>query len=286
MARWTIGEPTTRTLDGIVALRVRIVSGRVNILPTDDPVTFELTEIKGEPLLVSQEAGILTITYEDLTREGFLDRLRPIQLGGYRSVHKRSATVSLRVPHDCPVTVTTATASVVAAGLTAKSTLRTASGDITLDNMGGTVEANTASGNLDIRDISGGLRFNSAAGNLAVAGGRVSDFAVRTGTGQVLADVDIAPAGRVSLSTVSGEIALRVPAETSATVEMRAMSGDLNSAFALDRTNATGRNQLAGKIGSGVDPASITTTTVSGTSALLRRAPEAPAAIPRGTGAA
>lgn len=63
MARWTIDRPTTHTLDGIVALRVRVVGGHVNILPTDDPATFEISEISGEPLLVSHEAGILTITY-------------------------------------------------------------------------------------------------------------------------------------------------------------------------------------------------------------------------------
>ncbi|TDQ53573.1 DUF4097 family beta strand repeat-containing protein [Actinorugispora endophytica] len=282
MARWTIDQPTTRTLDGIVALRVRIIGGHVDILPTDDPVTFEVTEISGEPILATQEAGILTITYDDLTRSGLVDRLRPVQLSSYRGMAGRSAAISLRVPHDCPVEVTTATASVVAAGLSAKTRLRSASGGVTLDGVGGETEVSTVSGSLEARNLTGRLDFNSVSGDLEVAGGRFSDFAGKTASGRLLADVDLAPAARVRLGSVSGEVALRVPAETSASVELRSATGTLSSAFGLDRRDLRGRSHLSGKVGNGVDPASITTTTVSGAVSLLRRDADAPAAIPRG----
>ncbi|MEY9213653.1 DUF4097 family beta strand repeat protein [Thermobifida halotolerans] len=282
MARWTIDQPTTRTLDGIVALRVRIIGGHVNILPTDDPVTFEISEISGEPLLVSHEAGILTVTYADLTRGGLLDRLRPVQLNSYRDLPKRSATVSIRVPHDCPVEVTSATAPIVAAGLTAKTQLRSASGDVTLDGVGGEMEVNTVSGDLEARNLTGRLSFKSVSGDLEVAGGRFSDLSGTTASGELLADVDLAPAARAALNSVSGTVALRVPTDTSATVELRSATGALDSAFSLDRQNLRGLSRLSGKIGTGVDPATITTTTVSGAVSLLRREADAPAAIPRG----
>ncbi|MFC7327746.1 DUF4097 family beta strand repeat-containing protein [Marinactinospora rubrisoli] len=282
MARWTIDQSTTRTLDGIVALRIRIVGGHVNVLPTDDPVTFEVSDIAGEPVLVTHEAGILTVTYEDLTRGGLMDRLRPAQLAGYRSVGRRAATVSVRVPRDCPVEVTTVSAPVVVAGLSGRTQLRSASGDITLDDVNGTVEVNTVSGNLAARGVSGSLRFGSVSGQLAVAGGRLADVAAKTASGQLLADVDLAPAARVRFASISGDVALRVPAETSASVELRSATGTLDSAFGLDRRDLRARSNLTGKIGSGVDPASISTTTVSGAVSLLRREPDAPAAIPKG----
>ncbi|MDA0562923.1 DUF4097 domain-containing protein [Streptomonospora sp. S1-112] len=285
MARWTIDQPTTRTLDGIVALRVRIIGGHVNILPTEDPVTVEVSDIVGEPVLLTQEAGILTVTYDDLTGSGLLDRLRPVQLSGYLGVNRRSATVNLRVPRDCPVEVTTLSAPVVVAGLTARTQLRTASADITADGLGGEVEVNTVSGSVSARDLHGNLRFNTVSGQVAVAGGRLSDLTGKTASGMFLADVEVAPSGRVRLGSVSGEIALRVPADTSATVELRSASGKLSSDFTLDRRDRPGRGGLSGKIGSGVDPAAISTTTVSGTVSLLRREPDAPAAIPRGTDA-
>ncbi|KUP96541.1 DUF4097 family beta strand repeat-containing protein [Thermobifida cellulosilytica] len=282
MARWTIDKPTTRTLDGIVALRVRIIGGHVNILPTDDPVTFEVSELSGEPLLVSHEAGILTVTYADLTRDGLLERLRPVQLNSYRDLPRRSATVSLRVPHDCPVEVTAATASIVAAGLSAKTRLRSGSGDITLDGVSGETEVRSVSGDLEGRGLAGRLSYNSVSGDLELAGGRFSELSAKTASGELLADIDLAPSARVTLGTVSGEVALRLPADTSAEVELRSATGSLDSAFSLDRQDSRGLRRLTGKIGPGVDPATITTTTVSGTVSLLRRAADAPAAIPKG----
>lgn len=282
MSHWTVDTPTTQTLDGIVALRVRIIGGHVNILPTDDPVTFEITDIVGEPVTVSQEAGILTIHYEDLTAQGLLDRLKPVQLGTYKGVGSRRATVNLRVPSQCPVEVTTASAPVVAAGLTARTNIRTATGEVTLDDVSGDTDINTASGDVSVRGPGGSLGFNSASGRIAVAGGRLSSLRANTASGQILADSDLAPSAKVRLKTVSGEIALRVPAETSASAELRSVTGPLDSDFGLDRRTATARNSLSGTVGIGADPASITTNTVSGRTALLRRAPEAPAAIPEG----
>jgi hypothetical protein len=282
MARWTIDRPTTHTLDGIVALRVRVVGGHVNILPTDDPATFEISEISGEPLLVSHEAGILTITYADLTRDGLLERLRPIQLGSYRGLPRRSATINLRIPRDCPVEVTAATASIVVAQLTAKTQIRNGSGDITLDGVGGDTEINTVSGDVEARNLTGRLGYKSVSGDLEIAGGQLSELSAKTASGELLADIDLAPAARVTLGSISGEIALRVPADTSATVELRSATGRLDSAFGLDRQSTRGFTRLSGTIGSGIDPATITTTTVSGATSLLRRAADTPAAIPKG----
>lgn len=282
MSHWTVDRPTTQTLDGIVALRVRIIGGHVNILPTDDPVTFEITDIVGEPVTVTQEAGILTIHYEDLTAQGLLDRLKPVQLGTYKGVGSRRATINLRVPSQCPVEVTTASAPIVAAGLTARTGIRTATGEVTLDDVSGDTDINTASGDVSVRGPGGSLGFNSASGRIAVAGGRLSCLRANTASGQILADSDLTPSAKVRLKTVSGEIALRVPAETSASAELRSVTGPLDSDFGLDRKTATARNSLSGTVGVGADPASITTNTVSGRTALLRRAPEAPAAIPEG----
>lgn len=282
MARWTIDTSTTHTLDGIVALRVRVIGGHINILSTDDPATFDISDISGEPLLVTHEAGILTITYGDLTRDGLLDRLRPVQLGNYRDLPRRSATISLRIPHDCPIEVTAATASVVVAKLTAKTQIRSGSGDITLDGVGGDMEINTVSGDVEARNLTGRLSYKSVSGDLEIAGGQLSELSAKTGSGELLADIDLAPAARVSLGSLSGEIALRVPADASAKVELRSATGSLDSAFGLDRQHTRGFTRLSGTIGPGIDPATITTTTVSGDVSLLRRPVDTPAAIPKG----
>ena len=282
MARWTIDRPMTQTLDGIVALRVRILGGQVNILPTDDPVSFEVADIVGEPLLAVQEAGILTIHYEDLTGSGLIERLRPVQLGGYKQVPRRSATVDLRVPRDCPVDVTTVSAPIVVAGVGSRTKLKTATGEVTLDGVGGETDIGTVSANASLRDVSGGLAFNSVSGRLAVAGGHISSLNAKTVSGSVLADTDLAPAARVRITTISGEATLRVPADTSASVEIRNTGSSVESDFSLDKSGGRARTLLSGRIGSGVDPATISISSASSRTALLRRAPRTPAAIPEG----
>ena len=66
MTRWTIDSPRTLDLTDVAALRVRVVSGSVAILASQDAPSVDVASLAGPPLLVTHEAGILTITYEDL----------------------------------------------------------------------------------------------------------------------------------------------------------------------------------------------------------------------------
>jgi len=135
---------------------------------------------------------------------------------------------------------------------------------------------------VEARNLTGRLGYKSVSGDLEIAGGQLSELSAKTASGELLADIDLAPAARVTLGSISGEIALRVPADTSATVELRSATGRLDSAFGLDRQSTRGFTRLSGTIGPGIDPATITTTTVSGATSLLRRAADTPAAIPKG----
>ena len=93
MPRWTIDSPRTLDLGDVAALRVRVISGSVAILATDDEPSLDVSSLAGQPLLVTHEAGILTITYEDLQWDGLLGWLRP---------QRHSADVTITVPGGCP----------------------------------------------------------------------------------------------------------------------------------------------------------------------------------------
>src|SRR5260370_9800639 len=94
MPRWTIDTPTSLTFDGVVALRIRLVSGSVAVLAGEDTPRLDIEAVSGQPLLVTHEAGILTVTYEDLTWDGLLGWLRP---------QRQSPTVAGPVPKDSPL---------------------------------------------------------------------------------------------------------------------------------------------------------------------------------------
>ena len=80
-----------------------------------------------------------------------------------------------------------------------------------------------------------------------------------------------AQVGVVHVTTVSGEVTLRLPAEADAQVNMHSLSGDVRSEFPeLKRTSAPASRSVSGSLGAGSGQVSVTT--MSGRVMLLRRA--------------
>jgi DUF4097 and DUF4098 domain-containing protein YvlB len=216
----------------------------------------------GQPLLVTHEAGILTVTYEDLKLDGLLNWLKP---------QKHEATITITVQKDCPTQLGVATASAIVSGVSARTTLKGVSGDVTLDRVAGAVDVNTVSGNLEGKSVDGEVRFHSVSGDLTLADGCLERLNAKTVSGRVTADVQLAPAGEMRIGTLSGEVALRLPADTGAQVDLRATSGMVRSDFDLSQfTEAPGVvKTMTGTIGAGSGRLSITS--VSGDVTILQR---------------
>ena len=282
MPRWTIDSPTTIDLPGVAALKVRVVSGSVAILASQDAPSLDVASLTGQPLLVTHEAGILTVTYEDLQWDGLKGWLRP---------QRHSADVTITVPADCPTQVGVVNASAIVSGISASISAKSVSGDITLDGVTGSVDAKTMSGDLEARGIDGEVAFNSVSGGLTLAGGSVSKLAARTVSGQVTADIDLRDGSGLKVTTVSGDVAVRVPASASARVDLKSTSGRVRSGFdGMSPASGRGPAVLSATIGSG--SANLTVSSMTGDVTLLARAeppapgqPPAPeAAAPTGQG--
>jgi hypothetical protein len=262
MPRWTIDSPRTLDLPDIAAFRIRVVSGSVAVLASQDPPSLDVASLTGQPLVVTHEAGILTITYEDLQPSGVLGWLHP---------HKHSADITVMVPSGCPVNVGVVNASTIVSGISANISAKSVSGDITLDGVTGSVDAKTVSGDVEARGIDGDLTFNSVSGDLTLVDGAVRRLAARTLSGQVTADLDVPDGGRLRVSTVSGQVSVRVPASASARVDLRSTSGRLRSGFGEIKTGpGAGPAAMSGSLGSG--SASISLSSMTGDVTLLARA--------------
>ena len=272
MPRWTIDSPRTLDLPDIAALRVRVVSGSVAVLASQDPPSLDVASLTGQPLLVTHEAGILTVTYEDLQPGGLRGWLRP---------QRHSADVTITVPAGCPTQVAVVNASTIVSGISANISAKSVSGDITLDGVTGSVDAKTVSGDLEARGLDGDLAFNSVSGGLTVAGGAVRHLAARTLSGQVTADIDVPDGSGLRVSTVSGDVAVRVPASASARVDLKSTSGRLRSSFdGMSPAPGSGPAVISATIGSG--SAGIGLTSMTGDVTLLARADDPPPAAPDG----
>ncbi|WP_165956037.1 DUF4097 family beta strand repeat-containing protein [Streptomyces hainanensis] len=268
-SEWSISEDRTLGFDAprVEELQVRLVSGLVNVVGTDEPTTrVEITEVKGPPLIVRQEGGTLSVAYDDLPWKGFLKWLD-------RKGWHRSAVVSVSVPADVRLTVGLVGASAVVSRIAGRTDVRGVSGDTTLVGLSGDVHAETVSGALEAQGVSGRLRFSSVSGGLTVIDHRSPRLSADSVSGDMV--VDLAPSALpldLRLNTVSGEVAVRLPEEVSAGVSASTASGAVSSAFAeLSAVGGWGARQLTGTLGSGAG--SVSCTSVSGSLALLRRPP-------------
>ncbi|MCH0563986.1 DUF4097 family beta strand repeat-containing protein [Streptomyces sp. MUM 2J] len=268
MSEWSVAEPKKLTFDEPVReLHVRIVGGQVNVVGTDeDSARLEVSELEGHPLLVTQRDGVLTVTYEDLPWKGFLKWLD-------RRNRHRLAVVSLAVPASTRVELGVVTATAMVSGIDGHTEVKGVSGDTTLVDMGGPVRTDTVSGSVEAQALGGDLRFNSVSGDLTVVDGAGSSVKADSVSGAMI--VDLNPTGRptdVTLSSVSGEIAIRLPHPADTEVEANTASGSVSSAFEDLRVGGRwGAKRITGRLGAG--SGRLKATTVSGSIALLRRPP-------------
>jgi len=262
MARWTIEAPTSLEFDDVTGLRVRLIAGSVAVLATDGKPSLDVSSVEGDPLTVTYEGGVLTIAHENLSWEGLLKWLRP---------QRHSATVTVTVPRKCPTQVGVVSATAVMSGISSRASVKSVSGGITLDGVTGDVDANTVSGALEAQGINGKLNFNTVSGDLTLADGWLERLDANGVSGDVTADIDLDPLGGMHVTTVSGEVTLRLPAEADAQVNMHSLSGDVRSEFPeLKRTSAPASRSVSGSLGAGSGHVSVTT--MSGRVILLRRA--------------
>ncbi len=268
MSEWSVAEPKKLTFDEpVTALHVRVVGGTVNVVGVDEgSAHLEVSSIEGPPLIVTQENGTLTVAYEDLPWKGFLKWLD-------RKGWRRNAVVSLAVPVRTRVEVGVVGATAMISGIDGRAVVKGVSGDTTLVGLSGPVRADTVSGNVEAQALTGDLRLNSVSGDLTVIDGSSPSVRVDSVSGSLIVDLD--PAGRasdISLTSISGEIAVRLPHPADTEVSVDSASGTVSSAFEDLRVGGHwGTKKITGRLGAG--NGRLKATTVSGSIALLRRPP-------------
>ncbi|MEU5755395.1 DUF4097 family beta strand repeat-containing protein [Streptomyces sp. NPDC047829] len=265
MSEWSVAEPRKLTFgESVSELHVRLVHGTVNVVGTDEgSARLEVSEIEGPPLIVTHQDGVLTVAYDDLPWKGFLKWLD-------RKGWQRSAVVSLAVPTGTRVEVGVVSAAAVVSGLDGRARVKGVSGDTTLVGLAGPVRADTVSGSVEAQALTGDLCFHSVSGDLTVveAGSSVRADSV---SGSMIVDLDTTGSPTaIELTSVSGEIAIRLPQPADARVEANTASGTVSSAFEDLRVGGQwGTKRITGRLGAG--NGRLKATTVSGAIALLRR---------------
>ncbi|MER6014673.1 DUF4097 family beta strand repeat-containing protein [Streptomyces bluensis] len=266
MSEWSVTEPRKLTFDDpVTALHVRVVNGTVNVVGTDEgSPRLEVSDIEGPPLTVTQKDGTLTVAYDDLPWKGFLKWLD-------RKGWRRNALISLTVPARTRVEVGVIGATAVVSGLDGSTEVKGVSGDTTLVGLSGPVRATTVSGSVEAQAVTGDLRLSSVSGDLTVIEGSCPTVKADSVSGSIILDLDATSSPTdVGLTSVSGEIAIRLPQPADAEVEANTASGTIANAFDDLRVSGPwGAHKITGRLGEG--KGRLKATTISGSIALLRR---------------
>lgn len=141
-------------------------------------------------------------------------------------------------------------------------------------SVSGPVQAESVSGSFEAHTVTGALRVNTVTGDLTVIDGSGASVKADTVSGDMVIDLGAGeptgPPADIRLTSVSGEIALRIPHPSDAEVEASTTSGSVSNAFEDLRVSGQwGTKSITGTLGDG--RGKLKATTVSGAIALLRR---------------
>ncbi|MFJ3926883.1 hypothetical protein [Streptomyces sp. NPDC090022] len=290
---WSLAGPENLTFEEPVAdLRVRIVGGTVNVVGSEEgPVRLEVAEVDGPPLQIVQEAGVLTISYEDLPWNGSNGFVKWLEAkpwkqwsgGGGRKAWERSAAITLTVPAATRVQVAAVGATTFVSGIAGGTEVAGVSGDTTLVGLSGQVRAHTVSGGVEAQAVTGELGFHSVSGGLTVVDGAGVRVRADSVSGDMLLDLDLDPAAArpvdIALNSVSGQVAIRLPHPADARVEANTATGGVANSFEdLRVSGQLGAKRITGTLGAGTG--TLRATTISGAIALLRRPQDGDAGAP------
>ncbi|MEW2029717.1 hypothetical protein AB0901_04205 [Streptomyces roseifaciens] len=268
-SEWSLSAPRNITFEEpVVSLDVHLVDGTVNVVGTEGggPARLELTAVDGPPLKVTHQDGVLTLAYEDMWPPKTFQSLR----GWLSRKHwDRSADVTLTVPAAAGVAVAVVGAGTVVSGIAGSTKVQGVSGDTTLVGLTGDVRTETVSGRVEAQRLGGDVRCNTVSGDVTLVehtGGLVKADSVN---GNVVIDLSpAAPGTDLAVTSVSGEVAVRLPANADATVTAGTTVGPVSCAFGeLQVRDRFGARDISGRLGSGRGRIKITT--VSGAVALL-----------------
>jgi len=264
MTRWE-GDDIRVELPRVVEAHVRITGGEIAVTAANGPARLHVEVAAGDPAVVTVEGGVLIVRHEPAT---WLANI---------GTRRTEAVVTLTVPPETPVVLSSVSGDIVAAGLQAGLSATAVSGGITATDVSGSINLKAVSGEIEAQPVTGDLTLNTVSGDVTVAGD-VSDITGRSVSGDLTFDLSRSP--RAEVTTVSGEVLMRVPADASLRVDFTTMSGNLDSAFPVLGTS--GKRHLAGVVGGGDGGPSVEVRTMSGDIALLRRELVAAAAIDGG----
>jgi len=264
MSTRTIDAPERIAFEGVRRLSVQVLEGSVDVIGTDGDATVVEVGVVGEKQLdLRYENGSLAVRHDADWSRGpafWLEHTRP----------RFHTEVSITVPRHCEVEVSAVLAEVVVSGVEAPVRVRTANKALTLAALTAGVDAETVDGAMRASDIGGEARLHSVSGDITLVKGPLIRLDAVSVSGTITVDLDEPVTGEFILGSTTGDLTVRIPADSDLEADLETTLGDLVCGFPELQLHKTfGLKTVNGVLGSG--RGSLRAHSVTGSVALLRR---------------
>jgi DUF4097 and DUF4098 domain-containing protein YvlB len=224
-----------------VRLVIRIPSGRIEITTEDtQETTVNVRRLDGRG---NGDVGPDELLVDFRPSQRDAGQLMVVAERGHKSWFGRDASyeVQIRTPHGAKVQSVSGSADVHGTGRFDEVDVRTASGDVSFDEVNGRASAKSASGDIRFGDVEGPAMVATTSGDASIgkAGGDVSaslvsgDLVVESVAGEVKGrsvsgDLRIASfdRGRADMTSVSGDVQIAVLPGRRVWMDLQSRSGD------------------------------------------------------------
>nr|WP_281360599.1 DUF4097 family beta strand repeat-containing protein [Psychromicrobium silvestre] len=178
---------------------------------------------------VSFHGGTLTVEHHDQNPMSWLKRI-----GSFGHQH---IVLSIAVPAGTPVRASTVSGEGLISGTSGNSELKTVSGSVMADGTSGLLTTDTVSGEIIVRDHRGPFVAKSVGGEIT-ASGELLNVRAKTISGDLSFDFQGSP-NDLAMSSVSGDVTVRLPAEVGVALNVKSVSGRI----IVDDQKYSGTNQ-------------------------------------------
>ncbi len=165
----------------------------------------------------------------------------------------------IKAPHNCDVTLRTSSGDLSLQNVEGTLYVQSTSGDVKLANVAGNVLATSASGDISIDGVTGKLGVHTASGDVKANSASLQEVSVHTASGDITLDLRRLPERELEVKTVSGDLTVLLPSDARVSAEISTLSGDITCGFPRDKVSygAGGRRNTSLTINGGGTAARI-----------------------------
>ncbi|HBX70974.1 MAG TPA: hypothetical protein DEH25_16755 [Chloroflexi bacterium] len=149
---------------------------------------------------------------------------------------------TIRVPKSCALKLNCVSCDAAVEGLEGEIDVNTVSGDLKLNNLSGAFNFSAVSGEIQAQRISGSLALNTVSGDVQIAESQISSLEGKTVSGDMHFQTSLA-AGPYVFKTVSGNVTLLPPEDQGCVVNIKSVSGEINTSLPVSQQYGHGPNR-------------------------------------------